>query len=610
MNLAEFLPSYLDSYDEMRIDDTQNNLIYGANGIGKSSLYSSLQTNDEYHFIDYDETLRSFIKQKRNVQIATNIVEIEEKRNLINEKRNDQQIKNNLKIFSIGKQGDCIPELLDIFKENSVLERLTTTSEEFEQIKCLNDMLGRDFYSIIKSIIINNTVIDLELEIDALKVSYESKLLKYGNNLLSNETEVCPFCNSEITNLKEQIIERIAALENIENFALSTLADSKFNEQEIQSLVNEVNNISTHCFIDYLVCGGDIENLNRINDLIENISELQDEINQLEEQQLEVYNVLKTYRENIETDIQAKFPNVTIEFSDELNCINIVFPRDIKNYSNGELNYMLFNVKLYEFVGSNKSKLIIDDILTSYDEINQYSLIYLLSRIFNENTDKNFICFTHNFNTLKICKNQDPRLCKMYVLDKINNNLVLFDFNYTDFERCVTFSSGSSFACEYINALNQRRENPTLNKLFHYDAPFEHGGLSNDELICLISELDILEEPIDLGYRGFKSYFEYKVKLFIAFRVYIEKLLYDSVDETLKTELEGKQIGPKICRVYEEHENCSGVTRSDLISKKVMLNDLMHIENRTSMPFSYIFSMKADDIYEEIADLKSKIIVD
>lgn len=65
MNLTNYLPDYLVSPQQMEIEDEENVLIFGANGIGKSSIYENLSQDDNFHSIDYDDMLNDFKKSKK-----------------------------------------------------------------------------------------------------------------------------------------------------------------------------------------------------------------------------------------------------------------------------------------------------------------------------------------------------------------------------------------------------------------------------------------------------------------------------------------------------------------------------------------------------------------
>lgn len=527
----------------------------------------------------------------------------------------EQQIKKNLKIFGITTQGQCFGELLEIYKNAKVETVLPANEATFQQLNDINGELGSEFASILKSILENRASLDLAYEITLLKQDLQNKFLEIGNNMLTSNSTECPFCGSEIIDIKQQIERRMADLQIAEEYIISQFKNINIHEKRAEEIIENIAIIPIGEIIGYLVSGGNFEQLQTINRSVQEIESKEYEKSQLHDEQVRVYRRLRNYEDNINRDLNGKFNDIEINFNDETNCIDITFPRNVDTYSNGEVNYLMFNIKLYEFIGSDKTKLIIDDILTSYDEINQYSLVYLLISTFSNSDDrrKKFVCFTHNVNTLRIMNNQHPGFSKMYVMDKYNDNNFLYKFNYEKFEHCIKFDDEiNKFDCEYIMLLNERDQDNNddwRHKIFHYDGLYRKGDVSNTELVELISETDFnsINTPTEFTFENFKTLFETKVKFFLGLRVYIENIIFEGVNTNTRNQICGKTIGKKIDIVFPRNSNneIRGLNRSLLMSKKVMLNDFAHIENRANMPFQYILNIKTDDLIKEIVDIKA-----
>lgn len=611
MNLTEYLPDYLSADNPMLINVDRNNIIFGANGIGKSSIYKELIKNEEYHYIDYNDMLNDFKKSKKKVEIAANIVEIESINNSIEDKVKNQLIKKSLKKWDITAQGQCFAELLPIFKSGKIERRLNATIEDFGKLDNFYTELGTQFYPIIKSILDNAETIEIREEIQKLKKDFQKKLLTSGDSLLLDDSTTCPFCDSTVENIKVLIRTKIEELEIAEGYIIESFKETPVHENRAKEITEELENMNNDIIIDYLITGGDYEQLEVVNELVADLIHLGEQKEVLFDEQVQMYEILKGYEIDIENDIKNKVDDVNIRFNDTSKCIELNFSRNVETYSNGELNYILFNVKLYEFIGSDKTRLIIDDILTSYDEINQYSLIYLLVKQFAGVTDKKFICFTHNFNTLKIIDNQHPRFCDMYIMDKYDNKNILFNFNYHKFEKSIKFEGNDIFSCGYIKMLNDRvqGEEDERHKIFHFDGEFSIGDFSNQHLVNLISDFTDLPVVEGFEYTDFKEFFEYKVRMFLALRVYIEYIIYTNIDNDQKERIKGKTLGKKIDYIFPRGSDNTicGFNRPLLMSKKVMLNDFVHIENRVNMPFQYILNIKTEDLLNEIRQVKELV---
>jgi len=122
------------------------------------------------------------------------------------------------------------------------------------------------------------------------------------------------------------------------------------------------------------------------------------------------------------------------------NKIIIEMSRDDTKFSTGEMNLLREYILLQNFKCSQIDYLILDDPISSFDNVNMHFLINEINCVIddlldNENNTKKIVIMTHDFYSflklnnyiyLKKDKNKDVT---SIVLDKINEQLRQFSFN-------------------------------------------------------------------------------------------------------------------------------------------------------------------------------------
>ena len=95
--------SYLtfDNQFNVEVNMPKIKIILGPNGVGKSSIYRSIQSNNpDYCFIDYGKVEEAMLKRKNELVIASKITNIVEKEKEI------QEIVNNIDLPGVFKEQD------------------------------------------------------------------------------------------------------------------------------------------------------------------------------------------------------------------------------------------------------------------------------------------------------------------------------------------------------------------------------------------------------------------------------------------------------------------------------------------------------------------------
>ena len=75
---------FLNVDEQAKINLEQNTVIFGSNGIGKTTIYHELKKKyNEFEYLDYDETKDAFIKNKNKIELFLGIKKLEELSNRI-----------------------------------------------------------------------------------------------------------------------------------------------------------------------------------------------------------------------------------------------------------------------------------------------------------------------------------------------------------------------------------------------------------------------------------------------------------------------------------------------------------------------------------------------
>ncbi len=600
-------------------------IILGPNGTGKSTLYKNIKSrHNDYAFIDYEEVEESVIGQKNNIIIGASIVELNNK---LSEKQtliDDIDIRGNLKKFSITNTANAkaISNNMEVLRKNHE-EAILKFSDE--HLNLIFDMPEDDqifFQKNAKSFLDLN---EIKTQVDDLKNNYKKHILEEIDIFLDNDEVVCPVCgriNDEP--IKVIIARKLAEIEKLEEKIVEDyqLSHSGMSPSKILENVNNIKNIivdngiSISNIENYLLCGGNSDKAKIILKSKQQLIDLNAKILELEKEKDEFYNNLKSHKEDVNSVFLLQFDvrEDDIIFDDVQKLINIKLPRNVDTYSTGEINLMTFVICILGFVSSDKSYLVIDDPLSSYDIPNQYRIIYEIASAKKDN--KHILIFTHNIDTINIANSQYSSAFEYEIMEKRKNTLYLNSVGYTASANVLSLTellNHIEITYPHLNYLklllakDEWEDTSDNHLIFHYDCPFniDIDGInySNDYLVNLIENFD------DKTFQN-SSYLNNtadKIIYCAAIRAWIEKQFY--VNLSGDTGLQRKQFGDKIRYVFggNRWNGSSRVTKEYLMSKKVMLNQHVHTESQ-KMPFYYSLNLTFDDITKEILDIKNHFL--
>ena len=612
-------------------DNGKSTVVFGSNGMGKSSIYNAIkEKHNEYNYIDYNDMKNAFISGKDKELNVTPFVQ--EYNDLVVEKTNNRKsldVTDSLKRFDINsanKVKKTAPNLSEVQKTKEVLSVLTITKESHGSLSNVDDddikFLSENFDAL-------NQIVDIDEDVKILKEEYMKDVLKHLDENLHEDCVICPICDSTVPDLKTIIREKHNKTKQIK---LDLLKVFKANNQSAKNeciiirfnkLLELSKSLSLKDIQDYMLVP-DFSKVEEINQAIQKDIKLNVQVEKAKIKMIDSYTNLKNIQKEYTSYISAKFV-VEALFSDEDHSIKIKLKRYPKEYSTGEFNLILFATKIFEYVGSDKKLVILDDPISSYDIINQYKIAFdIVSN--NKNGEKNFLIFTHNMSLINLINSQQRGLFDFRMIDKIEGTLYIYnlnDFNSSSITSIQSFIEKSQdnrrlkfvkLAMERDNEKVDLGTQEMIHPLFHYDSFYEF-NLSNHPLYESGLTNDYLQDVIDeLKYDNFDktSYAElviYKVVLMLGLRVWVEKKLLDALKSD-QSYLNIESFAEKISyalprnaksRVSKEYPN---LERIDLMGRKVMLNQHGHYMSQGE-PFHYVLNLSVDDIYIEIKEITS-----
>lgn len=599
---------------EISLNEEKSKIILGSNGVGKTSIFREIRNNEDNHYIDYDTIKENFIKNGKEIIIGPKIKilqnKIEERELLTREFDFKNKIKEKFSISTQAKANEVASYLGSILKEQA--NAFTEFSDSgFDIIRTLpNDQI----VFLLKNIKQIFEAEKTKFEILNIKNNFLQTALGNIEKYLSADEKVCPVCDTGKDETIRGIIKnKLKKLEGLDNELIKSISVShpEKDSYEINLFLNNIketidgNSISIENILNFGIGGDDTDSMMKA---VEKFKLLSKEIKKLEEEKTIFFDFLKTQEKNISDEFINAFEvsEANITFDEETKEIKIKLPRKIEQYSTGEINLMVFVVYMYEALASDKELVIIDDPLSSYDIINQYKIIYKIAIAHMSN--KKLLIFTHNIDTINISNSQHGGIFEYQYIEKHKGELHIQDIKpirEASFLKINSFLTEDSENEKYIKLLMEKEssdDNSNVHKIFHYDEAYtDENGHTNDYLVGLI---DAFQDNFENN--SFSENCKNKIIYLTAIRVWVEKQFYNS--HTKDRTLHGKQFSEKVNYLFPEGKpqkwtGTDRVTRSFLMSKKVMLNQNTHTESQ-SIPFEYAINLSLDNLAKEILEIK------
>lgn len=593
-------------------------VIFGFNGIGKSTLFNSMKelNNKEIEYLDYYSTDQSFFSNKM-LMISTNI-------NAINQlkKKSDSfhdilspsnQLKQNSKITSNSQAKTILKKLEEERKKNIIEEFKKPRADIQKIIRKYPSISAVALFNSWKSVSKASHAID---ELDKNKNKLVYKMLQAANECVDEQTEFCPICDTQKDkgNIKERIKRKMENLSIIRSEAIEDLQKNLnfLDQKTLDEYINICADLKSDpdLLLDYSLCGGNIEIYDKISNAIIESNKINKEINTLNEDAKIRYQNVKLKQDLLTKDLKKYFDveSSSVLFDDKKFTIEIIFPRLIKTYSTGEINLILFLYRIYSFLGSDKTILILDDPASSLDLMNHYKIAY---EIVKTSLERQVVILTHSVEFVNAINSQYRNRFDFYYLEECNNEIRIEKIKNIAEEANVISYTQLNNSDVFVKALIDREKPDSKNiDCFHYSPLPKYlfgkpGNISNHDMIKLIDDFTSFID-IDFYSNSFN-----KIKYICALRVWIEKKLYDFIDATDEINqekfLECTQLNQRINFIFPINRkssfNVGSLKREDFMSKKVMLNQGVHYYSQV-MPMAYAINISLDRLASEISEIK------
>lgn len=611
---------YIQFDDNFNIElDRNSKIIFGYNGIGKSSIYKYLKNKyQEYDYLDYEDTKDSFLKNKREVVIGARIQTITKLKNEIEQLKQNNDVEGILKKYDYNSQPKAKKvsnELANIQKLKEIKE-VTLEKNKLEYASnILYEEIKKDFFDNYKAI---NEIANLKEEIEALKNVYMDQAYQALINSIDDHETTCPACNTKgIHNLKDIFNQKKKIYEesNKSLFGNFKFRNNIDKEKQIENLIGLAKDFDEKEIAELIIFDVDDNRRSNIIDNLKQIGEKNKEIEKLQGRLQEYYNNIKKEEKDIKLYFENRFDIEELKFDDNENKIIVKFKRNVDTYSEGEVHLIILLFKLYEFKINDSNTLIIDDPLTSYDLINQYKTLFEI--VNTASTEKKILIFTHNIEMINIINSQDSGTFRYQYIEKYLEKLYLKNIDINATGSILSLSNLLNLDNEkYLRLLIEREkeENDEYHKVFHYDNSYilqdnDFNGLTNEYFVNLIDNFN----PNDIKNMTFSQNTFNKIIYMCAIRVWIEKKFYEAIkeDEELFRKITGKQFSEKVNVLLPRNSDSllinqyPNLTRTFLMSKKVMLNQNEHYQSQI-IPFNYALNISLDELIHEIKEIKER----
>ena len=612
--------NYIEFDDDFNIELNQKSkIIFGYNGIGKSSIYKYLKNKyNEYDYLDYEDTKESFLKNKKEVVIGARIQTITKLKNEIEQLKQNNDVEGILKKYDYNSQAKAKKvsnELANIQKTKGI-EQITLEKTKLDYVSnILYEEIKKDFFDNYKAI---KEIANIKDEMELLKNVYMDQAYQALINSIDDHETTCPACNTKgIHNLKEIFNQKKKIYEecNKSLFGNFKFSNNIEKEKQIEKLIKLAKDFDGKEIAELIIC--DVNNERRSN-IIENLKQIEEknkEIEKMQEKLQKYYTNIKKEEKDIKLYFENRFDIEKLEFDDNENKIIVTFKRNVDTYSEGEIHLIILLFKLYEFKINDSDILIIDDPLTSYDLINQYKTLFEI--VNTASAEKKILIFTHNIEMINIINSQDSGTFRYQYIEKYLNKLYLKNIDMNATGSILSLNNLLDLDSEkYLKLVIEREkeENDEYHKVFHYDNSYilqdsEFNGLTNEYFVNLIENFS----PDDINNMTFSQNTFNKIIYMCAIRVWIEKKFYEAIKEDKETlrKITGKQFSEKVNVLLPRNSNSlliheyPNVTRTFLMSKKVMLNQNEHYQSQI-IPFNYALNISLDELVNEINEIKER----
>ena len=627
--------SFLHLNNSFEIDFSKNNIIFAFNGTCKTTIsnYLANHYSDQFFLINYEDNKDAIkaVKTGKTIEVLPDVVALEIAQSELDAVKNQINVFNKIENgFGISKSK--IPSskigFLKNIKNSDILSTISLTEDEFNEINNVLSPVKKEFGKHFRELVDETHKVSDEVE------NMQNSLIKeFCNNYLSHlqvneDSSACPICGGNIENgLKALLTDKIARFSSVVDPYFSNFLVQNTKEQNDTFLLNLSNLITKYKSNEEKLCEylfvDDYSEVSNINSLVAIQTTKISNLNTAESSVAAIATGIRN-SESFIKDLfvnKLKFKDAKYDSKKKGLILTIPDDRPASSYSQGELNLITLMTRLTIAKSTDKTNIILDDPLSSYDIPNQYRIVYEIVKYIRENTNKKVLIFTHNSDALNIAKQYNYGCdFEFFYVEKyqgelsierlsINKNII----NIDDIVNCHDDDG--------LLRANRDRENPlfidspmvtrdNLHELFHYNGAFSSCTYNSKVLSSeqLFNKIDGYTNGA-ISDEGFIKNTVNKVLYLMGIRVYIEKKLFDISSSVYSSLSSIDQFGEKLKEI-QVHYLSDAVNRYQhfdieiLKRMKVMLNQNDHYKSQVQ-PYYYAMNISLDELIDEIEQIKN-----
>lgn len=627
--------SFLHLNNSFKIDFSKNNIIFAFNGTCKTTISNFLVNHysDQFFLINYEDNKDSIkaVKNGKTIEVLPDVAALEKAKTELDSIKNQISVFNRIENgFGLGKSKISSAKIsfLKSIKNNDVISPISLTEEEFNEINDVLFPVKKEFGIHFRDLIDETHKVSDEVE-NMQKCLVKEFCDNYLSHLQIDEDQsVCPICGGSLENgLKSILIDKISKLACVISPYFSSYLVQNTKEQNDAFLLKLSNLITKYKsnedkLCEYLLIDSYSEII-KINSLVAIQTAKQLNLNAVESSIATISNGIRDSESFIKDLFVNKlnFKDAKFDIKKKGLILSVPDDRPASSYSQGELNLITLMTRLTIAKSTDRTNIILDDPLSSYDIPNQYRIVYEIVKYIRENTDKKILIFTHNTDALNIAKQYNYGCnFEFFYVEKFNGELSIeqlrINKNVINIDDIIEYHDD-----EGILRANRDRENPLfiestnaikgdLNKLFHYNGVFTTCTYNGKNLSSeqLFNKIDGFSNRA-LSDEGFIKNTINKVLHLMGIRIFVEKKLFD-INPAVATSLTPvEQFGDKLREVQTNYlsDAASKYPHFDmelLKRMKVMLNQNDHYKSQIQ-PYYYAMNISLDELIHEISEIKS-----
>jgi len=303
----------------------KSKVIFGFNGIGKSTLFNCIKesNNTSIEYIDYVSDGKDILP-KDNFVISANInsiIDIDKKLSSLNLLLDAPIQMKTLSGITSKAQAKGILKKLEKIRDAKTIDNLESSKSEIGAItKEFGVVNSKVFFKVWGATAKASTA---KLELQNAKGKQLFNALASINNFVSSDDKICPVCDTEKENLKGIIEKKMKKLSSSKSELCEMLADNSIptKEETVESYIKLYDKLKNNngLLTAFALCGGSEESYEKMAKAIEDKKTLIKDKNDLLTEAKEHYLNVKKKENQLKHDLLRYFKveETNVEFDDE-----------------------------------------------------------------------------------------------------------------------------------------------------------------------------------------------------------------------------------------------------------------------------------------------------